>query len=82
VLRAGRALVWFDKRSHHLVTFPGSADDTSWVDALALIVKDGRVRNIEIRKVNGDAPDSASSIVAALKRSGFVDGYRGLVLRT
>ncbi len=82
VLHAGRALVWFDKRSHHLVTFPGAADDTVWAEALASLIKDGRARKVEIRKINGEALDSASVLVAALKRSGFVDGYRGLILRS
>jgi ATP-dependent Lhr-like helicase len=79
VLRAGTPLVWFDRRSHHLVTFPDSARDASWADALVELVKDGRARSIEVRKVDGEAV--ADEIAAVLRAAGFVDGYRGLVVR-
>jgi ATP-dependent Lhr-like helicase len=82
VLSSGRLLVWLDRRGHHLVTFPSAAEDTSWADALAALVKDGRVRALEIRKVDGRPVTAAPEIVASLQRVGFVDSYRGLVLRT
>ena len=80
VLRSGVPLVWFDRRSSHLVTFPASTD-TSWAEALAMLVKDGRQRSIEVRKVNGDPIDRKGTEAAALLAAGFADGYRGLVLR-
>ena len=55
VLRDGVPLVWFDRRGHHLVTFPAASTDDSWAEALAALVKDGRARSVEVRKVNGDA---------------------------
>ena len=64
------------------MTFPSAAEDTSWADALAALVKDGRVRALEIRKVDGQPVTAAPEIVASLQRVGFVDSYRGLVLRT
>ena len=75
--RAGRPLVWLDRRGHHLVTFPTTAEDTSWADALATLVKDGRVRSLEVRKVDGEptGPD-----VADASAGGVRDGS-GLVLR-
>ena len=82
VLSGGRLLAWLDRRGHHLVTFPAAAEDTSWADALAALVKDGRVRALEIRKVDGQPVTAAPEVVASLQRVGFVDGYRGLVLRT
>ncbi|NND73573.1 MAG: DEAD/DEAH box helicase [Ilumatobacter sp.] len=84
VVRAGTPLVWFDKRGHHLVTFPDALVDTSWTDALQMYVKDGRASSIEIRKVNGDslmgagAPDG---FVELLRTAGFADGYRGMTFR-
>jgi ATP-dependent Lhr-like helicase len=54
VLWQGLPLVWFDRRSHHLVTFPAAADDPSWAEALLALVKDGRARSVEVRKVNGE----------------------------
>jgi ATP-dependent Lhr-like helicase len=82
VLRAGRPLVWFDRRGHHLVTFPGALDDLAWVDGLVSLVKDGRARSVEVRKVDGAAlHDAPSGIVELLRTCGFHDGYRGLVIR-
>jgi ATP-dependent Lhr-like helicase len=73
-------LVWFDRRSSHLVTFP-AAIDGSWAEALATLVKDGRQRSIEVRKVNGDPIDRNGAEASALLAAGFADGYRGLTLR-
>ncbi len=80
VLRNGLPLVWLDQRSHALVTFAG-AGDPSWAAALVALVKQGRVRSIEIRKVDGEALQAGSDVVAALAANGFVEGYRGWVLR-
>jgi len=80
VLRSGIPLAWFDRRSSHLVTFPASVDG-SWAEALATLVKDGRQRSIEVRKTNGEAIDRNGAEAIALLAAGFVDGYRGFVLR-
>lgn len=81
VLSAGQALAWFDQRSHHVLTFPAAEHDFSWAEALASLVKDGRQRSVEVRKLNG-AAIGASGAAEALKRVGFVEGYRGFGLRT
>jgi ATP-dependent Lhr-like helicase len=80
VVAQGVPLVWFDRRGHHLVTFPASGDDPSWGDALAGLVRTGRERSVEVRKVNGDTTTDA--IAEVIRSSGFVVGYRGLVLRS
>ena len=81
VLSAGQALAWYDRRSHHLLMFPSSAIDTGWAEALASLVKDGRARGLEIRKIDGQPVGADGPIVRELKRVGFIDGYRGLTLR-
>ena len=84
VLRAGEPLVWFDKRGHHLVTFPNALIDTSWTQALQLLVQDGRLKSLEIRKVNGDTltgGDPPEGFVELLRAAGFADGYRGMTFR-
>jgi ATP-dependent Lhr-like helicase len=81
VLRDGTPLVWFDRRSHHLVSFPAAAGDDSWAEALARVVKDGRHRGMEVRKVDGAPIDRSGPFAAALLAAGFVDSYRGLSLR-
>ncbi len=80
VLRCGVPQAWFDRRSSHLVTFPASADG-SWAEALATLVKDGRQRSIEVRKVDGAPIDRHGSHASALLAAGFAEGYRGFVLR-
>ena len=81
VLSLGQPLVWFDRRSHHLVTFPRALQQTEWIDALAALVKDGRARGIEIRKVNGEPISHAGPVAAVLKLHGFIDSYRGLAIK-
>jgi hypothetical protein len=44
-------------------------------------VKDGRRRQPEIRKINGADAYEYPEIVEMLKENGFVESYRGLVLR-
>ena len=54
VLRDGVPIAWYDRRSHHLVTFPHTLDDRSWAEALADLVRAGRLRKVEVRKVDGE----------------------------
>jgi ATP-dependent Lhr-like helicase len=84
VLRAGEPLVWFDKRGHHLVTFPNALIDKSWTQALQKLVRDGRLKSLEIRKVNGDTLTGAGipeGFAELLRAAGFADGYRGMTFR-
>jgi ATP-dependent Lhr-like helicase len=82
VLRAGRPQVWFDRRGHHLVTFPDAIVDPSWTLAFVSLVKTNRARSIEVRKVDGSGlTDAPAGIVDMLRAAGFVDGYRGLTFR-
>ncbi len=81
VLVDGEPVVWFDPRSHQLVAFEGVHHNQSWAEALVSVVKDGRRRAIEVRKVDGETPDPDGAVVRALQRAGFVLGYRGWVLR-
>jgi ATP-dependent Lhr-like helicase len=84
VLRAGEPLVWFDRRGHHLVTFPSALVDTSWAEALMSLVKNDRAKSIEIRKVDGvglNSADAPEGFVELLRTAGFADGYRGMIYR-
>ena len=81
VLRDGVPLAWYDRRSHHLVTFPHTHDDRSWAEALADLVRSGRLRKVEVRKVDGEplaSSPAVADVTAAAKAAGFTDGYRGL----
>ena len=79
VALAGEPAAWLDRRGHSLVTFPGAVQDVRWIDALVRLVKDGRVRALEIRKVDGE-PVGSSPWLEPLRRAGFADGYKGLTL--
>jgi len=81
VLSEGTPLAWFDRRSHHLLLFPAADSNGAWADAFASLIKDGRARVVEVRKLNGSAVPAASAAISELKRVGFVEGYRGLSLR-
>ena len=81
VLVDGEPLAWFDAGSHHLVTFPSTRARDGWADALVTLVKDGRRRSLEVRKVDGEVPQADDPVVAMLERVGFARGYRGWVLR-
>jgi ATP-dependent Lhr-like helicase len=79
VSAGGVPLVWFERSSHHLVTFPAAATDPRWAAALADLVRRGAERSVEVRKVDGEPV--SGEIADVLRTAGFVDGYRGLVLR-
>ena len=81
VVVQGQLVAWLDRRGHHFVTFPATAEaGDGWVEAIAHVVKDGRVRSLEVRKIDG-GPAGESPLAARLRAAGFVDGYRGLVMR-
>ena len=88
VLANGHVVGWYDVRSHHLVTFERTREAATFAvlaEALGSLVKDGRAKSVEVRKINGTSHDEQSSltleIVAMLEQHRFVKGYRGLVLR-
>ena len=84
VLRAGEPLVWFDRRGHHLVSFPNALIDSSWAEALMSLVDNDRAKSVEVRKVDGVGFNDANApegVVELLRTAGFADGYRGMIYR-
>jgi ATP-dependent Lhr-like helicase len=79
VLADGEPAVFLERGARTLVTFP-AADGVAWPDALVALVKDGRVRKVELQKIDGVAA-SDSSHAERLREAGFTEGYRGLTLR-
>ncbi len=78
VLSDGEAAAFLERGARSLVTFDTAPE--RWVDALASLVKDGRLRKIDLLRIDGD-PSGDAPVAAALRDAGFVDGYRGLTLR-
>jgi ATP-dependent Lhr-like helicase len=78
VLADGAPAAYLERGARSLLTF--GVDPAVWVDALASLVKDGRLRRIQLSRIDGrDAAEHDAA--TALRDAGFVDGYRGLTLR-
>jgi ATP-dependent Lhr-like helicase len=79
VLAGGEPAAFLERGARSLLTFERGRD-APWPDALVRLVKDGRIRRIELSRIDGD-PAGGSPFADALREAGFADGYRGLVLR-
>jgi hypothetical protein len=76
----GRAVAYLERSGRSLVTFPAAAERAGWAGALRSLVERRRVRQIEIARIDG-VEIGTSPVADELRSAGFVDGYRGLVLR-
>jgi len=76
----GELVAYLERGGRSLLTFPATAEHPHWADGLVSLVKDGRVRALELARVDG-VPANESPVAAHLRAAGFVEGYRGLVLR-
>ncbi len=76
----GEPAALLERGAKSLSTFPAAADHPHWAEGLASLVKDGRLRKIEIARIDG-APARESPVADQLRAAGFVDGYKGLTLR-
>jgi ATP-dependent Lhr-like helicase len=79
VLVDGELAAFLERGARSLLTF--GADAAAWADALATLPKDGRLRKIELTRIDG-GPATDSPIADRLRAAGFTDGYRGLTLRS
>jgi ATP-dependent Lhr-like helicase len=77
----GALAAYLERGARTLVTFGLDAADDRIADALAALVKDGRMRRIELQRIDGEPAASATTLGEALRSAGFVEGYRGFVLR-
>ena len=78
VLVDGALAAFLERGARSLTTF--GVAPSSWADGLASLVKDGRLRRIELVRIDGEH-SAASPHAQRLRDAGFADGYRGLVLR-
>jgi ATP-dependent Lhr-like helicase len=78
VLAGGEPVAFLERGARSLLTF--GSEPAAWADALAGLVKDGRLRRIELQRIDG-LPVGESPLADGLRAAGFVDGYRGLTLR-
>ncbi len=83
VLVDGQAALYLERGGSTLQTLPASDDHDialAATGALRALIADGRVRELVVRKVDGEDV-AASPFRPVLLEAGFVAGYRGLVLR-
>jgi ATP-dependent Lhr-like helicase len=80
ILAEGTPAAFLERGAKTLVTFP-DADPAIWAPAIAALAKDGRVRRIELRRIDGE-PAGDHPAADVLRTNGFLDGYRGLTLRS
>ncbi|HEX5936606.1 MAG TPA: DEAD/DEAH box helicase [Actinomycetota bacterium] len=78
VLADGAPAAYLERGARSMLTF--GADPSAWVDALASLVKDGRLKRIQLARIDGEEA-SAHPAADELRIAGFADGYRGLTLR-
>ena len=81
VLADGVPLVVLERGGRSLATFEGTESTDAWIDAVIGLVKDGRLRKLEIAKVDGVAVRE-TPWAARLEAAGFTSGYKGMLYRT
>ncbi|MEM7339533.1 MAG: DEAD/DEAH box helicase [Actinomycetota bacterium] len=81
VLSDGVPLAFLERGAKSIAVFAGAEEDPSWVAGLASLVADGRVRSIEVQKVNGMPTAEVPAIADLLSAGGFRPGYKGPILR-
>jgi ATP-dependent Lhr-like helicase len=79
LLHQGQPAAFLERGGKTLTTFGEAAPDV-WADSLASLVKDGRVRRIELRTVDG-VPVWEHAALESLRAAGFAEDYRGVTLR-
>jgi ATP-dependent helicase Lhr and Lhr-like helicase len=83
VLHDGEPVLYLERGARSLQTLPAFAAPaaaTAALTALGELVRDGRVRSLQIERMNG-VPVAESPGREALAGAGFRAGYRGWVLR-
>ena len=81
VLVDGAPAALLERGGRSLVSFPHPVEPAVWLGALTALVDDGRLRKLEITKVDGTAVHDAAPWPAALDTAGFTSGYRGMTYR-
>jgi len=78
VLRDGTPVAYLERGARSVLTFGAPAD--LWAEAIVGLVKDGRLRRIELHRIDGE-PVADHAELDRLRAAGFADGYRGLTAR-
>jgi ATP-dependent helicase Lhr and Lhr-like helicase len=77
----GMPAVYVERGGRSLVTFDHPVPAERWLPALRDLVASGRLRKLEVVKVDGTAVHDADGWPARLEGAGFTAGFRGFTLR-
>jgi len=77
----GEPVAELERGGRSLSTFAPALQHPHWAEGLTALVKDGRMRKLEITKIDGSAA-ADSPVADHLRHAGFVDGYKGLIFRS
>ena len=80
VLADGLPLVMLERGGRSLATFAGAESNGAWIETIIGLVKDGRLRKLEIAKVDG-TPVRETPWAARLEAAGFTSAYKGMLYR-
>ena len=80
VLADGTPLVVLERGGRSLTTFAEAESNDAWIEAVVGLVKDGRLRKLEIAKVDG-AAIRETPWAARLESAGFTPAYKGMLYR-
>src|SRR5205085_1460243 len=80
VLQNGSPAAYLERGAKSLLTFEAAEGDGAWIDALIGLVKEGRIRKIELQRIDG-VPAAESPLASRLHEAGFAEGYKGLSAR-
>ncbi len=81
VLADGVPLVVLERGGRSLATFADAESNDAWIEAIIGLVKDGRLRKLEIAKVDG-VTVRETPWAARLEAAGFTSAYKGMLYRT
>lgn len=81
VLVDGQPAATLDRGGRSLTTFAHPIDADVWLSALTDLVVSGRLRKLEITKVDGVAVHEAPPWPTTLESAGFSVGHRGMTFR-
>ncbi len=80
VMTEGTPTVLLERGGRSLTTFSAAESTNTWIEAIIGLVKDGRLRKLEIAKANGH-PIRETPWAARLEAAGFTPAYKGMLYR-
>ncbi len=81
VLVDGAPAAYLERGGRSLLSFESASPPSGWLPALATLVTEGRLRKLELTRVDGEPVLGSPRWLDELRAVGFVPGHRGATLR-